>query len=145
LGNGQWNIADLLRLLVEVISKAAAVIDYKVEHVFPARGARTMLVTARALRHLNASSHSMLAVISDATERYRREAAKDTLFAELQHRTKNLLAVAATIARQTTTADRSADENRDDFLGRLRALIAAHEFAFSSKGKAAMARLAGLH
>jgi hypothetical protein len=39
--------------------------------------------------------------IVESTERYRRDAAMDMLFGELRHRTKNLLAVAQSIARQT--------------------------------------------
>jgi PAS domain-containing protein len=35
LGNGQWNIADLRRLLEDVIPRSAAVLDYEVEHDFP--------------------------------------------------------------------------------------------------------------
>lgn len=52
----------------------------------------------------------MLLYIVDATDRSRRDAAKDMLFGELRHRMKNLLAVAQSIARQTTTKGRSAEE-----------------------------------
>jgi hypothetical protein len=34
LGDGQWDIPELRRLLVEVIPKATAVINYEVEHDF---------------------------------------------------------------------------------------------------------------
>ena len=47
LGDGQWDIPELRRLLVEVIPRSAAVIDYRVEHAFPGLGQRTMLATAR--------------------------------------------------------------------------------------------------
>ncbi|WP_337918691.1 hypothetical protein [Pseudaminobacter soli (ex Zhang et al. 2022)] len=51
-------------------------------------------MTARTLHHPDNSSHSLLLSIVDATDRHGREAAKDMLFGELRHRTKNLLAVA---------------------------------------------------
>ena len=35
LGNGQWDIPELRRLLLEVIPKASAVVDFRVDHDFP--------------------------------------------------------------------------------------------------------------
>src|SRR3546814_5286267 len=75
----------------------------------------------------------MLLTIVDATERNRRDAAKDMLFGELRHRMKNLLAVAQSIARHTATAGRSAEEYRDDFLGRFDALVEAQDLARSEE------------
>jgi two-component sensor histidine kinase len=95
---------------MEVIPKATAAITYEVEHDFPALGRRTMLLTARTLHHPDNGGHSMLLSIVDATDRSRRDAAQDMLFGELRHRMKNLLAVAQSIARQTTTKGRSAEE-----------------------------------
>lgn len=133
LGNGQWDIPELRRLLVEVIPKAAALINYRVDHNFPDLGPRTMLLTARTLHHPDHSSHSMLLSIVDATDRYRQDEAKDMLFGELRHRMKNLLAVAQSIARQTATEGRSAEEYRKDFLGRFDALVEAQELAFGEQ------------
>jgi two-component sensor histidine kinase len=133
LGNGQWNIPELRRLLTDVIPKASAVIDYEVEHDFPHIGRRTMLLTARRLYHPDDGGHLMLLSIIDATDRYRRDAAKDMLFGELRHRLKNLLAVAQSIAQQTATEGRSAEEYRDEFLGRFGALVEAQDLAFSQQ------------
>jgi two-component sensor histidine kinase len=135
LGNGQWDIPELRRLLLEVIPKAHAIIDYEVEHDFPGLGRRTMLLTARTLFHPDNTSHSLLLTIVDVTERRRESAAKDLLFGELRHRMKNLLAVTQSIARLTTTEGRSAEEYRDAFLGRLSALVDAQDIAFSETGE----------
>ena len=142
LGNGQWDIPDLRRLLDEVIPKSSAIIDYKVEQNFPDLGRRTMLLTARTLYHPDNSSHSLLLSIVDATERYRQDAAKDMLFDELRHRMKNLLAVAQSIAQHTATEGRSAEEYRDDFLGRFGALAEAQDLAFSGEAETAVKALA---
>ena len=131
LGNGQWNIPELRRLLGEVVPKSAAVIDYEVEHEFPHLGRRTMLVTARTLHHPDKASRSLLLSIVDVTERRGRDAARDLLLGELRHRMKNLLAVAQSIARQTATEGRSAVEYRDDFLGRFGALVEAQDLALA--------------
>jgi two-component sensor histidine kinase len=141
LGNGQWDIPDLRRLLEEVIPKAAAIINYEVEHDFPGIGRRTMLVTARTLYHPDKGSHTMLLAFVDATDRRRRDVAKDMLFGELRHRMRNLLSVAQSMARQTTTEGRSAEEYRDDFLGRFAALVEAEDLAFTEQGETGVQEL----
>lgn len=130
LGNGQWDIADLRHLLMQVIPRSTAVIDYRVEHEFPKLGRRTMLLTARTLHHPDNNSHLMLLSIVDITERAEHDAERDILFGELKHRMKNLLSVARSIARQATTEGRTAAEYRDEFLGRFEALVEAQELGF---------------
>lgn len=131
LGNGQWDIPDLRKLLTEVLPRSTAIINYEVEHDFPDLGRRVMLVTARTLASSGNSSGLILMTIVDATGRYQREATKDVLFSELQHRVKNLLGITEALARTTTTDGRTAEEYRDVFLGRFRALTRAHEIAFN--------------
>lgn len=133
LGNGQWDIPELRRLLGEVIPKATAILNYEVEHDFPGLGRRTMLLTARTLYQPDGGSHTLLLSIEDATEQHRRDLAKDLLFGELRHRMKNILAVAQSLARRTTTKDRSAEEYRDAFMGRFAALIEAEDLAFEEQ------------
>lgn len=130
LGNGQWDIPDLRHLLLEVIPKAKAIIDYRVEHDFPDLGHKTMLLTARTLQSDSAIQFMLLSIV-DITERAQHEAERDMLFDELRHRMKNLLSIARSLARQTTTEGRSAAQYRDDFLGRFGAMIEAQEVGFS--------------
>lgn len=132
--NGQWDIPDLQRLLTDVIPKATAVVNFKVEHDFPDLGPRKMLVTARTLFHPDLNSHSMLLVIVDVTEQTQRADTKDLLFGELRHRTKNMFAMVQSLARRTETAGRSAEQYRDAFLGRLDALVSAQDLAFTDQG-----------
>jgi two-component sensor histidine kinase len=133
LGNGQWDIPELRRLLGEVIPKAAAVLGYEIEHEFPEIGRRTMLLTARRLQTVEVATPSMLLSIVDVTDRRHRETARDMHFGELRHRMQNLLGLAQSIARQTTTQGRTAEEYRDAFLGRFGALVEAQELAFSDQ------------
>lgn len=143
LGNGQWDIPDLRRLLEEVIPRSTAVINYEVTHDFPHLGERTMLVTARTLQDPTRNTRTMLLSIVDATDQHRREIAKDLLFGELRHRMKNVFGVAQSIARQTTTEGRSAEEYRDVFLGRFAALIEAEELAFDEQDAGGLEQLLG--
>lgn len=141
LGNGQWDIPELRRLLVEVIPKTTVVVNYEVEHEFPDLGRRTMLLTARTLHHPDNHTHTMLLSIVDATDRRRRDAAKDMLFGELRHRMNNLLAVAQSLARNTATKGRSAEEYRDEFLGRFNALVEAQNLAFATQAETGLKAL----
>lgn len=143
LGNGQWDIPELRHLLEEVIPKSTAVINYEVTHRFPHLGQRTMLVTARTLQDPTRNTRTMLLSIVDATDQLRRELAKDLLMGELRHRMKNVLGVARSIARQTTTAGRTAEEYRDVFLGRFAALIEAEDLAFDEQGEGGLEQLLG--
>lgn len=127
LGDGQWNIPELRRLLTDVIPKSTAVIDYKVEHDFPGIGQRTMLVTARTVFSPDDVSTTMLLSFVDATERTHREVEFEVLIGELRHRMKNLLGLIRAVANQTKTEGMSGEEYRNVFLGRLTAMIEANE------------------
>ena len=132
-GNGQWDIADLRLLLMEVIPRSNAIIDYRVEHDFPRLGRKVMLLTARTLHHPDNDSLLMLLSFADITDRDRPESEKDMLFSELKHRMKNLLTVARSVARQAPTEGRSAAQYRDEFLGRFEALVEAQELGFAGE------------
>lgn len=141
LGNGQWDIPELRRLLLEVIPKATAVINYQVDHDFPGLGRRTMLLTARTLVHPDNASHAMLLSIVDVTERAKQDAAKDILLGEMRHRMKNLFGVIQSLAHRTAVEGRTAEQFRSDFLGRFAALMEAEDLAFSGQDGTALASL----
>jgi len=46
LGNGQWNIPELKKLLEEILPKEKIVSDYEVTHVFEIIGKKTILLNA---------------------------------------------------------------------------------------------------
>src|SRR3954465_4665028 len=91
LGNGQWDIPDLRRLLEDVVPKSSVFNDFELVHTFPVIGRRVMLLNARQLK---AGNHGELLVLAmeDVTERRRSEEevarAKET--AEAANRTKSL-------------------------------------------------------
>jgi two-component system CheB/CheR fusion protein len=65
LGNGQWNIPELRRLLEEVLPENDAFDGYDVTHDFESLGRRTMVLNGRRLDHVD----KILLAIEDATER----------------------------------------------------------------------------
>jgi two-component sensor histidine kinase len=131
LGNGQWDIAELKRLLAEVVPKSAAIVGYQVEHSFPDLGQRTMRVSARQLVHPDDNSTQMLVVFDDVTDQLKADAAKDILLAETKHRMKNLMAMVRSVANQTKSEGITADEYRRNFMGRFEAVMSAQDFLTS--------------
>src|ERR1700683_4411309 len=91
LGNGQWDIPDLRRLLEDIVPLSSVFNDFELEHDFPSIGRRVMLLNARKLQ---AGHHGELLVLAmeDVTERRRaeEEVAKAKEAAETANRTKSL-------------------------------------------------------
>jgi chemotaxis methyl-accepting protein methylase/signal transduction histidine kinase len=69
LGNGQWNIPDLRRLLEQVLPAQRVINDFEVCHVFPGIGSRTMLLNAREILGQQKNARLILLAIEDITER----------------------------------------------------------------------------
>lgn len=69
LGNGQWNIPELRRLLEDILPSNSAFDDFEVTHDFGHIGVKTMLLNARRLKGDDDHSRSIVLVIADITER----------------------------------------------------------------------------
>ena len=104
LGNGQWNIPALRRLLEEIIPAHTTMEEYEVAHDFPVIGRRTMLLNARKVFYEGNNATSLLVAIEDVTERRVLEREKDELLRqkdlllqEMNHRVNNSLQIIASI------------------------------------------------
>jgi PAS domain S-box-containing protein len=73
LGNGQWDIPALRRLLEEVLPQNTTFNDFEVVHDFPSIGRRVMLLNARRIYREGNESESILLAIEDITERRKLE------------------------------------------------------------------------
>jgi PAS domain S-box-containing protein len=69
LGNQQWNIAALKKLLEDIIPKNSKFENYKVEHIFPGIGYKVMLLNARKIFHEEVATELILLSIEDITAR----------------------------------------------------------------------------
>lgn len=70
LGNGQWDIPELRKLLEELHPRSQEVEDFQVEHDFEGIGHRIMLLNARHVNQFGGKSESLiLLAIDDVTER----------------------------------------------------------------------------
>jgi hypothetical protein len=68
LGNNQWDIPELRRLLEEIIPENAEIRDYPVRHEFPSIGERTMLLNARRIDREEGRPDLILLTFADVTE-----------------------------------------------------------------------------
>jgi len=74
LGDGQWNIPTLRRLLEEVLPENHSFEGFEVEHEFPEVGRKRMLLNARRIETQVQGESLMLLAIEDVTEGGRRDA-----------------------------------------------------------------------
>jgi PAS domain S-box-containing protein len=84
LGNGQWNLPELRRLLEEIVPHNTVLDDFSVEHTFPRIGRKTMLLNARKLYSPANNTALLLLAIEDITERTR--AANAVTISEIRYR-----------------------------------------------------------
>jgi two-component system CheB/CheR fusion protein len=69
LGNGQWDIPELRKLLEDILPQNTKIEDYLVEHDFPGIGRRKMLLNARRIVLEDIQRQRILLAIEDITYR----------------------------------------------------------------------------
>ena len=69
LGNGQWDIPELRRLLEEILPQNSVFNDFAVEHEFPSIGRKKMLINARKIVQQEPNDQLILLAIEDTTGR----------------------------------------------------------------------------
>ena len=69
LGNRQWDIPKLRKLLEEILPKKETFEGYEVEHIFRDIGHKVMLLNARQMYRQDINSKIILLAIEDITER----------------------------------------------------------------------------
>ncbi len=127
LGNGEWNVPSLRRLLEEVITKHTAVTDYEVVHDFISLGRRTMLVNACEIRYENGRKKMLLSIFDVTEERIAKDELqkiidqKNTLLREMSHRIANSLQMIASllILKAESVASEEARLHLEDVHGRI--------------------------
>lgn len=85
LGNGQWNIASLRKVLEEVLPTNNPVLDYEVELEFPHIGKKIMQLNAYRVELEGEYKDRILMAIEDITERRELENRKDDFLSIASH------------------------------------------------------------
>jgi PAS domain S-box-containing protein len=123
LGNGQWDIPRLRRLLQDILPRENEFDDVEVEHEFEHIGPRIMLLNGRRLDH----EQLILLAIRDLTEERRAQSQREALTSELQHRVKNILNNVRALASQTQQRSSTLEAFAEAFDARLQALARAQD------------------
>jgi two-component sensor histidine kinase len=104
LGDGQWDIPALRKLLEKIVPDESILEGYEVEHEFPKIGRRTMLLNARTVISEKSAHTALLLAIEDISERRAHERElehllrqKELLLEEMRHRIANSLQIIASI------------------------------------------------
>ncbi len=85
LGDGQWDIPELRRLLEIVLPEHASFDDFEVSHRFESIGKKVVLLNARTILRPGNNSQLILLAIEDVTER---RAAERTLRTAYERETR---------------------------------------------------------
>jgi PAS domain S-box-containing protein len=100
----------------------------------------TLEVNSKLLRDGDGRPVAIHAIARDVTERKDASARQTVLIRELQHRTKNMLAVVQSIATRTMQRSPDLERAHEALIGRLHALAHAQEFVASGAGGGALLR-----
>jgi len=111
IGNGQWDISALKKLLIQILPTNNPVIDFEVEHDFPHIGKKIMLLNAHRIEFDNEYSDRILIAIEDITERRDIENRKDDFLSVASHELKTPL---TTIKGITQLLQRSRHKTIDE-------------------------------
>ena len=69
LGNRQWDIPELRRMLEDILPRQTTLADFEVRHQFEAIGSKTMLLNACSMVRYNGEAPLVLLAIEDISER----------------------------------------------------------------------------
>jgi len=71
LGNNQWDIPDLRKMLEKILPEKFSIVDFEVTHEFPVIGFRTMILNATQIFRSQGDEQSILLAFEDITEKKR--------------------------------------------------------------------------
>ena len=90
LGDGQWNIPALRKLLEEILPQNTSFDDFEVTHEFVSIGRRVMLLNARRIKREGNQTRLILLAVEDITERRRLEDERRELETRFIYLVKNI-------------------------------------------------------
>ncbi|MEO8945273.1 MAG: chemotaxis protein CheB, partial [Gemmatimonadaceae bacterium] len=115
LGNGQWDIPRLRGLLERVLADGEAFNEVEVEHDFPGKGRRTMLLNARRVPSDRNGFPLVLLAIEDVTAQKKAAGLLAHAYTELAARAGQLEATTVELLGKTAEAQAS-NRAKTDFL-----------------------------
>ena len=123
LGNGQWDIPGLRKLLETIIPQNEVFEDYEVEHVFPGLGHRIMHLNARKIEQEGGSNFILLAIedVTDKIKASRALEASEALYNRLVEEINSIIIEVApdgTISFFNRFAEKIFGYSRNELIGK---------------------------
>lgn len=116
LGNKQWEIPKLRKLLEKILPTNIITTDYEVEHVFESIGQKTMLLNARTLVQGPNKTPLILIAIEDITDRKDIENQKDLFIGIASHELKTPITTIKGYAQILEKRLEQKGDNKDTYL-----------------------------
>jgi PAS domain S-box-containing protein len=110
------------------------------EHFTTSRGKRILLSTKSPLLDEHGKITGIIGVSTDITERESRARHVEFIMRELSHRSKNLLMILQSIARQTIRQSASLDDFEERFMARVGSLAKLHDLLVQEEWRGASVR-----
>lgn len=140
LGNAQWNIPELRRMLEDVLFKGAEFQDYEIERDFPGIGVKTLSLNALRISKEGSRADLILLAIGDVTHLKQLVAAHDVMVREVHHRVKNNLQVISSVLSLQAhfVRDKDALEMFKESANRIKSIAFIHEKLYRTDQPAAV-------
>ncbi len=116
LGNGQWNIPQLKKLLTEILPKNSHFDDFEVTHTFEDIGTRTMVLNARRIVLEGHKTELILLAIEDITERKQIDKQKDDFIGVASHELKTSLTSIKTFVQILLAHNKKIGDKKNVFM-----------------------------
>jgi len=116
LGNGQWNIPSLRKLLTQLLPKSTQFKDYEVSHKFEDIGERTMILNARRIVLEGHKTELILLAIEDITERKHIDKQKDDFIGITSHELKTPLTSIKAFVQILQRHNEKSEDKKNSFL-----------------------------
>ena len=116
MGNRQWDIPDLKKLLEDLLPQNTSFQDFEIKHEFPAIGRKIMRLNARRIFQGDNGPQMILLAIEDVTERKRMEEelrkSHDALELRVQERTAELARVNEELQMEIAEREKAEEQLR---------------------------------
>ncbi len=125
----------LAREGAEARARGETRLQSEIHHIWPDGTEKWLLMRAQGVPGPGGPNQRAIGVLMDITERKRQEEELAVLSRELRHRVKNSLASVAALAQRAIASKDDPKKAGEEFMGRVAALGAASDLAFTSDGE----------
>lgn len=116
IGNKQWDIPELKKLLKEILPKNSYFNNFEVHHNFESIGEKTMLLNARRIVLEGHRTELILLAIEDITEKKLLDSHKDDFIGIVSHELKTPLSSIKAFVQVLSSHNKSTQDTKDIYI-----------------------------